>query len=328
MSLRALISESETEYKYRIYSTAPIHDGAALGAIRIGLAGRMARDIKPGGVLPWMGTKADRFPAIAMKPTYVVDLVTGLPLSISTAVRELSFALQVAEELIQIEGEDREYEVPKDPNKPYAADRVTPGFLGKDDKQETPMKTLKDLLGDLSDGKGEEHHEEEVFPVYEGFTITQIEAEAILDTDLRRGYYVVRGLNEHGRIGISGPHKEVPFNYPLDLDRAQNVTVQVLNGERRDGDLIEFDVSLIKRPVLKEMMHSSQTLTTVRVSDTDTGKEYPVLVSVRPGMGEEEIRNAAVMQVAQKMAISPERLIAMDPNRPHAAVQPSAQAIV
>ncbi len=290
MSLRAIIAESETEYRYRIYSTAPIHGGAELAAIRVGLAGRMAREIKPAGILPWMGTKSDRFPEVAMKPVHVVELVTGLPLSIPYAIRELSFALNVAEDKIQVDGEHVEAEPEVKPaGKPYAKDGITPTFLGKDMTAETPMQSLKDLLGDL--GKDQKHQPTEVKPVFENFSVTHIEAEAMLNTDLRKGYYFVRQLSE-GNAGISGPHPEVAINFPLDLDRIVNV------------------------PLVNEMNYAKATLTTIRVQDTDTGKEYPVAIEVSPGMDEEQIRNAAVNQVAMKFAIPTEQLIAMDPNRP------------
>lgn len=182
MSLRTMIAESETEYKYRVFTTAPIHGGAELAAIRVGLAGRMARDITPAGIIPWMGTKSDRFPDVPMKPVYVVDLVTGLPLSLKTAVRELSFALNVAESKIIIDGEDKEAEPTPKQDAPYQKDGVTPGFLSKDIEAVTPQQSLKDLLGDLSDGKGHlaRREGETHKPLKEGFTVTQIEAELML----------------------------------------------------------------------------------------------------------------------------------------------------
>jgi hypothetical protein len=290
MSLREIIAESETEYKYRVYSTAPIHGGAELAAIRVGLAGRMARDIKPAGILPWLGTKSDRFPEVPFRPVYVVDLTTGIPLSLKNAVRELSFALQVAQDKIIIDGEDREpAEAPK-PEKPYQKDGITPSMFAKDITAETPMQSLQDLLKDLGDGKGHLARDEgEVKPVYEGYTVTQIEAELLLNDDLSRGYYVVQQIAEN-QFDIIGPLVEIPENCPLDLDRNNGL-------------------------VLKEMNYDTSRYVSVRVQDTDTGKEYPILVQIEPGMPEDQIRNMAVQQVAVKHSIPDARLIAMDPNR-------------
>ena len=307
MSLRTLIAESETEYKYRIFTTAPVHGGAELAAIRVGLAGRMARDITPGGVIPWMGTKSDRFPDVPMKPVYVVDLVTGLPLSLKNAVRELSFALNVAQDKIIIDGEDKESEGTKEQGAPYQKDGVTPGFLSKDVEAVTPQQSLKDLLGDLSNAKG---HVEvrrtgyEIGKLAEGFSVTQIEAELMLNEDLMRGYYAVFPISE-GRYEIVGPLTESPANCPLDLDRGGSLT-------------------------LREMNYESNKYVTVRVQDTDTGKEYPIMVSVSDNIPEDSIRNLAVQQVATKFSIPEERLIAMDPNRnniPGAMASRSAQSI-
>lgn len=97
---------------------------------------------------------------------------------------------------------------------------------------------------------------------------------------------------------------EVPTNYALDLDRAETIS-------------------------LKEMNYETNKYMTVRVQDTDTGKEYPILVRVGDGIPEDSIRNLAVQQVSAKFSIPEERLIAMDPNRNTAPVPAarSAQAV-
>lgn len=316
MTLRALIAESEAEYSYTLYSPCDIHCPESLAMIRIGLAGRMARDIQPKGIIPYGGTKADRFPEQAMKPVYVSTLITGMPLHHKRAIQELALALNIPEELIQLDGEDADKTEEVKAVEPYSKDGE-PAGLDLKNAEAHMLKSLKDLLGDILDSE----QPEELRDVYEGFTITQIEAEALLGEDLRRGYYVVRDLGEAGRVGISGPHLEVPVNYPMNLDRVKQLQIESINSRNQPGSgiLHEFDISLVGKKTLKEMNYTRTNLASTRVVDTDSGKEYPVLITVQPGMGDDDIRNAAVQEIAHRFSISPERLIAKDPGAARAA---------
>lgn len=323
--LSVLIAENDSEHTYRVRSVHNLHDDEVIGRILLGLAGFQVRDIKP--VRVDLNPSKKNFPGYPLMPIYVVEIVTGLPMTRDEALNLIALQTGIRLDAVDIEG-DGIAEKPAEPEKNYkpitgnqegeaTPDKFEPEHteIDRNGQKQVGLKRLGDFLKDLEADRDERDENTDTRDVYEGALATHLEVSSLIGKPVRRGYYSVCALDESRlNLRVIGPYQNPPLNYGLNVRLVEAMKPNRVLSEKRFDNLIEYRINLLENPWQGTMPTNPTGATNapfeVLVKDTDTGETYPVEVHAGSTI---EARNKGVEVVHKQTGIDVDRLLVMSP---------------
>ena len=326
-AFRAYLADNDEEYTYYVRSTRNIHDTWVMDQIRQALLGWELRDLEVDGYKSF--TDDNGFPLDPHMPVYSLKATLGLePPDNEVAVQKVAFYANINHNYIVVHRDDEpakkldNSDVGTSPDADYRS--LAHGAKNWD---ATPDKEAIDpdaqsLVGEQGLGeflkildqerraREEERKEHEVEPqLTESFVTSHMALRDVLGPTKKGFYLVERHQRNPSIMEICGPLRTQPVNYEFvaDLDRSGTGGYEVLSENRVKLVNPDSDFRFTDQGVVTE----EDTKYEVKVTDQDTGKDYPVVVTAE---SDTDARDAAVQVVADQEQIDPSRLIAVEPH--------------
>lgn len=344
-TFQQLVTENDQEVTLYIRSVVNIHDMERLDQIRLALLPYDLREVKRDGYKP-VGTDSEAFGSWGGYPVFIVRAKLGLDITNERAEEKVALFTHIDKEqlITHHAGEspkkaeddnsddnevdaDRNYKTlgstadnwsgTADKDRPAPAE---PEMATGEAQKLAGQKRIDDFIKELEADRKEREKLVPDWDIYEAFCTSHIGLKTFHpNARLPRGFYVVErevmSDKKESLLHIAGPFETAPDNYlfvPMMEKRGVEASEVLASSDspvtlyvRTRGTDHHFLEDAHPYQTLHEAVHQE-----VKVTDTDTGKEYTAVVR---GHTDTEARDLAVRTIADREDLSQERLVAAAP---------------
>jgi hypothetical protein len=327
-AFRAYLADNDEEHTYYVRSTRNIHNPDVMDQVRQALLGWELRDLETDGYK--LSTDDNGFP---MDPLagYIWSLKATLglePPDNEVAVQKVAFYTNINHNYLMVHRNDEPAKKIDNSDADVSPDAEYRSLAhGAKNWDATPDKEAIDpdaqnLVGEKGLGeflkildqerraREEERKTHEVEPqLTESFVTSHMALKDVLGPTKKGFYLVERHQRDPNIMEICGPLRTQPVNYEFvaDLDRSGAGDFEVLSENRVKLVNPDSDFRFTNRGAVTEEDMKYEVV----VTDQDTGRDYPVVVTAE---SDTDARDHAVQVVADKEQIDPSRLIAVEPH--------------
>lgn len=297
-TFREILAEKDEEFTYHIKSTADIHRPELFERVRHALMPYRIKSITAEGYMPI--TKDNKtFPDQPNSPTYVIKVITGLPIDTKSALEMVAMTCHIHIAHLYMAPEDDVASYLS--GKPVEVDSTTSQLL-------VGTKRIDAFMQELQKDRKEREKKAITREVYESFFTTHRALASVVKKPLRNGYYMVEMIQEGDDrfMRSEGPFETRPDGNPY-RDHTGIRSAKIVS-ETDAGDMYGVEV------MVEEMMPSNagELMFEVGVADMNLGRRYTSIVRAS---SPEIAREIAVRQVAETHKIDPSTLTAMAPRQ-------------